>query len=180
MKSAVTGAIATAAISTIGDYLWMNVIPHGIVFYWFAHAIVLFATIGAFLGLPSGKPLAGAAGAVLVGCGATLGFYLLRPVIGYAAAMFLLFCLMWVGIGVLAVRVLQGRTGTSEILARSAIAAVGSGLGFYVVSGIWFPFNPRGWDYAVHFGAWIVAYLPAFLALLVVKSPVHSPTHESS
>src|SRR5262249_34669393 len=129
------------------------------------------ATVGARLGRPSHKPLAGAAGAVLVGCAATLGFYVLRPLIGYAPAMFLLFCLMWVAIGALTVRVLQRRTGAGEILARSALAAVGSGLGFYAVSGIWFPFNPHGWDYAAHFVSWIVAYLPAFAALLFRPGP---------
>jgi hypothetical protein len=50
---------------------------------------------------------------------------------------------------------------------RSLFAAVGTGLGFYAISGIWFPFNPHGWDYAVHFAAWTVAYFPGFAALLV-------------
>lgn len=53
------------------------------------------------------------------------------------------------------------------VLVRSALAAVGSGLGFYAISGIWFPFNPRGWDYAIHFVCWTVAYLPGFAALLL-------------
>ena len=43
---------------------------------------------------------------------------------------------------------------------------IGSGLGFYLISGIWRPFNPQGWDYAVHFLSWTIAYLPGFLALL--------------
>ena len=34
-------------------------------------------------------------------------------------------------------------------------------------SGIWRPFNPVGWDYAVHFAAWTIAYLPGFAALMV-------------
>ena len=50
---------------------------------------------------------------------------------------------------------------------RSALAALGSGLGFYAISGIWFPFNPHGWDYAKHFVYWTIAYLPGFAALLM-------------
>ena len=43
---------------------------------------------------------------------------------------------------------------------------IGSGLGFYLISGIWRPFDPKGWDYAVHFLSWTIAYLPGFVALL--------------
>jgi hypothetical protein len=46
------------------------------------------------------------------------------------------------------------------------LAAIGSGLGFYAISGIWMPFNPHGWDYARHFIYWTIAYLPGFAALL--------------
>jgi hypothetical protein len=44
-------------------------------------------------------------------------------------------------------------------------AAAGSGLAFYLISGIWRPFDPVGWDYAVHFAAWTIAFLPGFTAL---------------
>ena len=53
---------------------------------------------------------------------------------------------------------------------RGVLAMAGSGLGFYAISGIWRPFDPQGWDYAVHFISWTVAYLPGFLALLVARS----------
>jgi hypothetical protein len=39
-------------------------------------------------------------------------------------------------------------------------------LGFYAISGIWFPFNLHG-DYAVHFLYWTIAYFLGFAALLV-------------
>ncbi len=52
----IIGAVVTAAVSTLGDYLWKNVLPHGLPIYWFAHAIVLFSTVGVCLGLPSHKP----------------------------------------------------------------------------------------------------------------------------
>jgi hypothetical protein len=109
--------------------------------------------------------MTGALGAIAIGCMATAGFYFLQPLMGYSA-MFLLFVLMWVGLGVLTGRVLQRRDDLKAILVRSALAAVGSGLGFYVISGIWMPFNPQGWDYAKHFLYWTLAYLPGFAALL--------------
>jgi hypothetical protein len=168
LRAAVTAAIVTAAVSTLGDYLWKNVLPHGLPVYWFAHAIILFATVGVCLGLPSRKPVAGAFGAAGIGCLATAGFYFLQPLMGYSA-MFVLFVLLWVGLGVLTGRVLQRRHRMGEVLARSVLAAAGSGLGFYAISGIWMPFNPHGWDYARHFIYWTIAYLPGFAALLARK-----------
>ena len=168
-RAAVIGALVTAGVSTLGDYLWKNVLPHGQPIYWFAHAVVLFTTVGVCLGSPSRKPLAGALGAAAIGCAATAGFYVLQPFMGYSA-MFLLFVLLWVGLGVLTGRVLQRRDDMKAILVRSALAAAGSGLGFYVISGIWMPFNPHGWDYAKHFLYWALAYLPAFAALLAKRA----------
>jgi hypothetical protein len=166
LKQALAGALVTAAVSTAGDYLWANVLPHHLPVYWFAHAIVLFLTVGACLGWPSNKALTGAIGAALVGCAATLGFYFLQPLMGYSA-LFVLFVALWVALGVLTGRVLQQQRSIGAVLARSALAAICSGAGFYAISGIWFPFDPHGWDYAVHFVSWTIAYFPAFAALLV-------------
>jgi hypothetical protein len=168
MRAAVIGALATAAVSTVGDYLWANVLPHRQPVYWFAHAIVLFMTVGACLGVPSRKATLGAAGAAAIGCIATLGFYFLQPMMGYSA-MFPLYVGLWVGLGILTGRVLQQRDSLGAVLARSALAAAGSGLGFYAISGIWMPFNPQGWDYAKHFVYWTIAYFPGFAALLTKR-----------
>ena len=165
-RAAVTGALITAAVSTVGDYLWANVLPHHQPIYWFAHAIVLFLTVGACLGWPARKPLVGAIGAALVGCVATLGFYFLQPLMGYSA-MFVLFVALWVALGILTGRVLQRHDSIGAVLSRSALAAIGSGLAFYAISGIWMPFNPHGWDYTRHFVYWTIAYLPGFAALLL-------------
>jgi hypothetical protein len=63
----------------------------------------------------------------------------------------------------------QQRDSIRDVLVRSTLAATGSGLGFYAISGIWFPFDPHGWDYARHFVSWTIAYLPGFAALLYEK-----------
>ena len=166
MLDAVIGALVTAAVSTAGDYLWKNVLPHGPRIYWYAHGALLFLTVGWCLGRPSGQPIVGAIGGMVVGIAATAGFALLRPFIGYTA-IFVMFFALWIGLGLLVGRVLEKRDTLATVLARSVLASIGSGLGFYAISGIWFPFNPHGWDYAKHFVYWTIAYLPGFAALLM-------------
>jgi hypothetical protein len=165
MKAAAIGAIVTAAVSTLGDYLWANVLPHRIPIYGLAHGLILFLTVGFCLGLPARRPVAGALGGAATGLASAGAFYLLQPFIGYSA-LFVLFVALWVGLGLLTGRVLQRRDSIQAVLVRSVLAAAGSGLGFYAISGIWFPFDPHGWDYAIHFVSWIVAYFPGFAALL--------------
>jgi hypothetical protein len=165
MKYAIGAALVTAAVSTLGDYLWANVLPHQRPSYGLAHGALLFLTVGFCLGAAARKPLAGAIGGAAIGFAATVGFYLLQPYIGYSA-LFVLFVGLWVALGVLNGRVLQRRHSVPAVLSRSVLAALGSGLGFYAISGIWFPFDPHGWDYAKHFVYWTIAYLPGFAALL--------------
>ena len=167
MSAAVAGALLTAAVSTLGDYLWANVIPHRVAAYGLAHGLILFLTVGLCLGLRARKPVAGAIGGAVVGLSSAALFYVIQPLVGYAAAMFVLFFALWFALGLLAGRILQKRDSLRVVLIRSALAAIGSGLGFYAISGIWFPFNPHGWDYAKHFVYWTLAYLPGFAALLV-------------
>src|SRR4051794_8780962 len=100
LTAALFAALITATVSTAGDYLWANVLPHRQLIYWFAHAMVLFMTIGFCLGLPSGDAVKGAFGAAAIGCVATTGFYFLQPLIGYSA-LFPLFAGVWAGLGVL-------------------------------------------------------------------------------
>ena len=190
---AVGGGLVMAVVSTLGDFLWANWLPHHRPIYGLAHGTLLLLVVGLYLGAVSHKAAIGAAGGALIGLLAAGGFYLLQPLIGYAA-LFVLWIGLWVAFGLLNGRVLQPRaeraaglsaerraalranvgralSGPPEpvghVLIRSSLAAVGSGIAFYAISGIWFPFNPHGWDYAVQFVSWTVAYLPAFAALLV-------------
>ena len=129
MSSAVIGALVTAAVSTLGDYLWANVLPHGRPIYGFAHGAILFLTVGFYLGRSSRRPMRGAAGGLVIGLGATGGFYLLRPLLGYSG-LFVMFVALWIALGLLTGRVLQQRDSMNAVLVRSALAALGSGLGF--------------------------------------------------
>ena len=83
--------------------------------------------------------------------------------------MFFLWFATWIALGVLNERLTRREINIRNALGRGVLAAVGSGVTFYLVSGIWFPFNPQGWDYLIHFGAWTVAYLPGFAALLISR-----------
>lgn len=85
--------------------------------------------------------------------------------------MFLVWIAVWVGLGLLNERLGSQEANIRAGLGRGALAAIGSGVAFYFVSGIWFPFDPEGWDYLAHFGGWMLAYFPGFAALLIGKKP---------
>jgi len=63
---------------------------------------------------------------------------------------------------------LRGRAALSrEVLARGLAAALGAGLAFWAVSGIWLHHDPGGPNYPYNFVCWTLAFLPGFAALLV-------------
>ena len=171
LRDSLVAALVTAGVSTLGDYLWANVLEHHRPMYGLVHGALLFMTVGFCLGVAARKPLSGAIAGALIGFSAAAGFYVLQPFIGYSA-LFVLFVALWLALGLLNGRVLQKRDSLRTVAARSVLAAAGSGLGFYAISGIWFPFHPRGWDYARHFISWTIAYFPGFAALLVKQRHV--------
>jgi hypothetical protein len=170
ITSAIIGALAIAAVSTAGDFIWATWIPRHRMPYGLAHGTLLLACVGLCLGAFAGRAAAGAIGGALIGLLAAGSFYVLAPVAGYSVMFFVWFAL-WIALAAFDGRVLRRRAGLPQIIARGLIAAIASGLAFYAISGIWFPFRPRGWDYVVHFVSWTIAYLPAFLALLLTREP---------
>jgi hypothetical protein len=164
LRTALVGTLAIAAVSTLGDYIWATSIPEHRPVFGLAHGTILMAAVGLCLGAAAGRPARGALGGALVGLLAAGGFYVLAPFAGYSA-MFVIWFVLWIALAALDWRVLRGRSGWRETMVRGFAAAIGSGLAFYGIAGIWMPFRPQGWDYAVHFASWTVAYLPAFLAL---------------
>jgi hypothetical protein len=167
-RTALIGSLVMAAISTLGDFIWATWITEHRGIYGITHGILLFLVAGLVLGVPAGRPAAGAAAGALVGALAAASFYLLAPALGYSA-MYVSWVGLWVALAVAHARLRARAARTSEMLTRGATAAVGSGLAFYAISGIWRPFDPNGWDYAVHFGAWTIAFLPGFAALYGVR-----------
>ena len=168
VRATLAGAAAIAAVSTVGDFIWATWIPRHRAPYGLTHGTLLFLCVGLFLGALANRRAAGALGGALIGFAAAGSFYLLAPVAG-RWTMFVAWFGVWIALGLLNERFRQG-PGIGRAAARGVLAAVVSGAAFYLVSGIWRPFNPQGWDYLVHFGAWVLAYLPGFAALLVAKA----------
>ena len=169
-REAVGGALVAASVSTLGDFIWATWITRHRPVYGLIHGTLLFLCLGLYLGARARRTAVGAAVGALLGFLAAGGFYLLAPLVGYSA-MFVLWIGVWVGLGLLNGTLLQRRAGVRAALIRGSFAAIGSGSAFYAISGIWFPFHPHGWDYAIHFVSWTVAYLPGFLALLITRLP---------
>jgi len=76
---------------------------------------------------------------------------------------------LWIGFALLDARVLQRDVPPREALVRGLIAAIGSGIAFYAISGIWTRPRAGGPSYGYNFLCWTVAFLPGFMALLLKK-----------
>ncbi len=168
IRAAAGGAVALAALSTLGDFIWATWITQHRQSYGLAHGVILFLCFGLFLGILAKRPAIGALAGVLIGAAAAGSFYVLRPTVG-RSSMVLAYVGAWVGLSVLNESLSIRRIAVGGAIARGALAAVASGAAFYLASGVWRPFDPQGWDYLVHFGAWTLAYFPGFAALLVAR-----------
>jgi hypothetical protein len=164
--AAIAGSLAIAAVSTLGDFIWAAGNLRHRPEYGLTHGTLLFLTIGLFLGVLARRPAVGAMWGAVLGFVAAGSFYVLAPMVGYSA-MFVVWIVVWLALAVMYARLSQRQVGLGAVLGRGAAAAVTSGIAFYAISGIWRPFDPEGWDYAAHFGAWTLAYLPGFAALLI-------------
>jgi hypothetical protein len=167
IRSALVGALSIAALSTLGDFVWAGLRLQHRVIFGLSHGALLFLAIGAYLGFLDRQPARGALAGAAIGLAAAGTFYLLAPIAGYGV-MFLVWAFIWCALAVLrrALSSAAHRWTWRETLIRAGVAMIGSGVGFYLISGIWRPFDPAGWDYAVHFLSWTFAYLPGFVALL--------------
>ena len=169
VTATVAGALATAAVSTFGDFVWAAWIPRHRPVFGLTHGTLLFLAIGLYLGVLARRPAGGAIGGALIGFCAAAAFYVLAPVTG-AWVMFAVWIGAWEMLTLLHIRLQSMPTTTKALLVRGGIASLACGAAFYAVSGIWFPFNPMGWDYLWHFGAWTLAYLPGFAVLFIANT----------
>jgi hypothetical protein len=160
---AVVSALCAAAVMTLGDYVWASrLLSHRMVFG-LVHGAGLCLALGAALGLPAKRPLFGAVGGLVVGLLAAASFYVLAPFLRYSA-MFVSWFVLWVLLALLH-RMLSRASSFGVALVRGLVAALGSGLAFYAISGMWTRWNPSAINYADHFLRWSFAFLPGFLAL---------------
>lgn len=169
MRNAIVGSLLIAAVSTLGDFVWAGLDLRHRVVYGLAHGAILFASIGAYFGVLEKRLVSGAMFGAGIGLAAAGTFYVLAPIAGYSV-MFFVWAFVWIALAFVA--------GNRPALWRGVFAMIGSGLGFYLISGIWRPFDPQGWDYAIHFLSWAFAYLPGFAAILASRTRTHPmPPH---
>jgi hypothetical protein len=169
MRHAIIGALLIAAVSTLGDFVWAGLHLRHRTEYGLAHGAILFLCMGAYFGSLHRKTLIGAMYGAAIGLAAAGSFYVLAPIAGYSV-MFFVWAFVWIALAVLIGRLAPNAPSAPNApnapIVRGVLAMLGSGLAFYLISGIWRPFDPVGWDYAVHFLSWTLAYLPGFVALL--------------
>jgi hypothetical protein len=169
VAASIAGALAIAAVSTLGDFIWATWIPRHRPIYGLTHGALLFCSVGLYLGFLGKKPAAGAIAGALIGGLAAGSFYVLAPFVGFSI-MFALWFAVWIALGALNEK-LNRRPGIIRAATtRGLLAAAAFGVAFYLISGIWFPFHPQGWDYLVHFAGWTAAYFVGFGALLVKRA----------
>ena len=163
LSLAIGSAIFAAVIMTLGDFVWASQLLRHRMAYGLLHGAGLCLALGLALGAPAKKPLTGAIGGLVVGILAAASFYVLAPLMRHSA-MFVSWVLLWILLALLD-RMLHGGKGVVAALVRGVLAAAGSGLAFYAVSGMWDNWSPQTIDYADHFLRWAFAFLPGFLAL---------------
>ncbi len=85
----------------------------------------------------------------------------------YLGALLITWVLMWMTLAFLQRWALQHGETALRALLRGLVAAVGSGLSFWAISGIWTNPSPGEPNHWLRVFYWALAFLPGFLALLV-------------
>src|SRR5688572_12154974 len=115
VSATLSGAIAIAALSTLGDFVWAAGNLRHRPEYGLTHGTLLFLGIGLFLGVLAGRAAAGASWGATLGFLAAGSFYLLAPLAGYSA-MFVVWIAMWVALAVLYARLSRRHVGLPAVL----------------------------------------------------------------
>lgn len=149
---ALLASVALGLFSAGADWVWARWLTDGAILPGLVHGLLAFVLLALVLG--GGKrrllllPPAGLAIAA--------AFYPLAMAVGYIAALIATWAAMWLTLACLTRR---------PFFLRGALAAVGSGLAFWSVSGMWTEPAAHA-NYALRFVYWSFAFMPGFLALL--------------
>jgi hypothetical protein len=160
---AIGAALALAVAMTAGDMLWAGLSLRHRVGYGLAHGALMCLLIGGFIGWHARRPLPGIAAGLPIGLLAAGLFYALAPWLRYSA-MFPAWMFFWICFALLQKQLAREPAWIPAIV-RGAVAAVVSGVAFYMISGVWTRPPRGGPNYLYNFGAWFVAFTPGFLAL---------------
>ena len=171
LKETLVGTLVLGAVSALGDWLWANFLTDGAVLPGVIHGAAIFLILAAILAWSVGTRLAWRrllpslpiAGIAIAG-----GFYPIACAVGYIGALLIAWVAMWLALALLHRWAREGEGSFQEAALRAGAAAIGSGLAFWVISGIWTNPSPEP-DYFWHFICWSFAFLPGFAALLLQK-----------
>ncbi len=174
---ALVGSAALGAVSTLGDWIWANYLRDGDPIAGIVHGAVIFQVLTAVLAWAAGSrralrrllPSLPAVGVLLAAA-----FYPLAYVIGYLAALIVTWVAMWLALATLQRWARDGVESWNRTMLRGALAAVGSGLAFWAISGIWTDPTADP-SYPWRFACWTFAFLPGFLALSLFPVPDRDP-----
>jgi hypothetical protein len=158
--------VAVAAVATLGDFAWYEFGVRHRVLAGVLHGAALLMAAGGALGWLGGRTGVGLVVGVAAGVLGALKYYALASVMREAAllgAWTVVWLLLAIGHGRLIERPARPWAG---ILVRGALAAIISGVTFYLISDvIWGRAPAGGRNYAVHFACWCFAWAPGLIAI---------------
>jgi hypothetical protein len=157
--------VFVALVATVGDYIWFeygvrHTAVHGVL-----HGAALLCAVGFVLGRHAGATLRGTLGGVFAGVAGALAFYAVAGVLGYLGALIAAWAFTWIALAVVGAWIRGQVTPVLRWLVPGLLAALGSGITFYLVSGIWTDHPPGGRNYLWHLIAWSVAWGPGITVL---------------
>jgi hypothetical protein len=162
MLAAILASLALAAVMTLGDFAWAALVVRHTVVKGVIHGAAMCLSIGLAIGIRRHKPAIAAIAGVLIGIAAAGAFYLLAPWLRWGA-MFPAWILLWLLFAVLQQRLARGES-LATTAKRGLLAALLSGLAFYLISDIWIHEAAHP-SMLVHYAAWAFAFVPGFVAL---------------
>ncbi len=167
---AVASAAALGAVSTLGDWIWARYLRDGDPVAGVVHGAAIFVVLAVVLGASAGSMRATLRlmlALPAVGMLLAAAFYPLAGVAGYLGALIVTWVAMWLSLATLQRWARGSAEPWEHTLPRGVMAAIGSGLAFWAISGIWI--DPAADpSYLWRFACWSFAFFPGFLALLLL------------
>jgi len=159
-------AVFVALVATLGDYIWFEFGVRHTTINGVIHGAALLLSVGLVLGQQRGELTRGAIGGVLAGVAGALMFYAVTAPLGYLGALITAWVFMWIVLGGVSAWVRGDLLRVWEWMGPGLLAAIGSGIAFYLVSGIWTdPVRGATRNYLWHLAAWTIAWAPGITAL---------------
>lgn len=170
------GVMLVAATATAGDWIWYTFGVRHSATAGLIHGALLLTVVGGVLGAAAGRSVKGLPIGMLAGIGGALAYYAFVVLIDerpYGTAIPAAWVAMWLLLAALDGRWLRApaRRSWRELAVRGGLAAVGSGIAFYLVlNTLWGAPPPSGRNYALQFGAWALAWAPGLVALAIPRN----------